>query len=50
MSSTAGSGYEVVEDFARIDHNRRTRTGFPEVIYGAGKTPYQIARIFEVVI
>ena len=31
--------------FARIDHDRETRTGFPEVIYGQGKTPAQVAEI-----
>lgn len=33
--------------FARIDHDRARRRGFPEVIYGAGKTPEQIGEIFE---
>lgn len=32
---------------ARVDHHRSVRQGFPEVIYGAGKTPAQIAAIFE---
>ena len=38
-----------VEDlgFARLDRHRQLRTGFPEVIYGAGKTPDQIATIAE---
>src|SRR6476620_11458372 len=31
--------------FATIDHHRALRQGFPEVIYGAGKTPQQIADI-----
>ena len=31
--------------FARVDHHRRVRQGFPEVIYGPGKTPDQIAAI-----
>jgi pyridinium-3,5-biscarboxylic acid mononucleotide synthase len=31
--------------FARIDHHRRTRQGFPEVVFGLGKTPDQIAAI-----
>lgn len=39
--------YEPVDDFARIDHHRALRTGFPEVIWGPGKTPAQIARIME---
>ncbi|MDF1551883.1 MAG: nickel pincer cofactor biosynthesis protein LarB [Deferrisomatales bacterium] len=32
--------------FAKIDHHRRLRTGHAEVIYGAGKTPEQVAAIF----
>ena len=31
--------------FARVDHHRRLRQGFPEVIFGPGKTPGQIAAI-----
>jgi len=31
--------------FARVDHNRRARQGFPEVIFGPGKTPDQVAAI-----
>ncbi|MBI3098472.1 MAG: nickel pincer cofactor biosynthesis protein LarB [Planctomycetes bacterium] len=31
--------------FARVDHHRTVRCGFPEVIFCAGKTPAQIARI-----
>ena len=31
--------------FARVDHHRRVRQGFPEVIFGPGKTPDQIAAI-----
>lgn len=32
--------------FAKIDHHRRLRTGLPEVIYAAGKTPAQVGEIF----
>jgi NCAIR mutase (PurE)-related protein len=32
--------------YAKIDHHRSIRTGMPEVIYGAGKTPEQVAGIF----
>ncbi len=32
---------------AVIDHHRSLRTGVPEVIYGAGKTPEQIALIVD---
>jgi NCAIR mutase (PurE)-related protein len=38
--------YEDLE-FAKIDHQRSLRTGLPEVIYGAGKTAEQVARIFQ---
>ena len=31
---------------ARVDHHRSLRTGLPEVIYAAGKTPAQTAAIF----
>lgn len=31
--------------FARVDHHRAVRCGFPEVVYAPGKTPDQIAAI-----
>lgn len=34
-----------MSDFADIDYDRERRCGFPEVIYGASKTPEQIASI-----
>jgi NCAIR mutase (PurE)-related protein len=40
--------YESVGDFAKIDHHRALRTGFPEVIFGLGKTPEQIVQIMRV--
>jgi len=36
--------YEDLE-FARVDHHRNIRQGFPEVIFGQGKSPSQIAAI-----
>lgn len=33
--------------YARVDHARAARQGFPEVIFGQGKTSEQIAGIFE---
>ncbi len=33
--------------FAKVDHHRRLRTGMPEVIFGQGKTPMQVAEIFH---
>ncbi len=32
--------------FARIDHHRELRTGYPEIVYCAGKTPEQVKAIF----
>jgi NCAIR mutase (PurE)-related protein len=34
-------------DFARIDHHRAVRQGVPEVVFGQGKSPSQIALIAE---
>jgi pyridinium-3,5-biscarboxylic acid mononucleotide synthase len=34
-------------DFARIDHHRALRQGVPEVVFGQGKSPSQIALIAE---
>lgn len=39
--------FEPVEDFAKIDHHRQLRTGFPEVIWGQRKTPEQIVKIIK---
>lgn len=39
--------FESVEDFAKIDLHRQLRTGFPEVIWGADKTPKQLIKIFQ---
>ena len=36
--------------FARIDHCRKSRCGFPEFIYGAGKTLEQIRNIIPVLL
>jgi NCAIR mutase (PurE)-related protein len=33
--------------FARIDHHRELRTGYPEIVYCAGKTPEQVKAIFH---
>lgn len=40
--------YETIGDFAKIDHHRQLRTGFPEVIWSEGKTPEQIISIMEI--
>lgn len=33
--------------FAKVDHHRPLRNGMPEVIFGQGKTPGQVAEIFQ---
>ena len=33
--------------FARVDHHRPLRQGFPEVVWGQGKTPEQVAAVSE---
>jgi NCAIR mutase (PurE)-related protein len=32
--------------FAKVDHHRAIRNGMPEIIFGQGKTPEQVAAIF----
>jgi len=32
--------------FAKVDHHRALRAGMPEVVFGPGKTPAQVAAIF----
>ncbi|MGF6951745.1 NCAIR mutase (PurE)-related protein [Neobacillus sp. B4I6] len=34
--------------FAKVDHHRKKRQGFPEVVYGEGKTTEQIVSIIQV--
>ena len=36
--------------FARVDHHRAARQGFPEVVFGEGKTPEQIASIASAIV
>ncbi|HEX6790669.1 MAG TPA: 1-(5-phosphoribosyl)-5-amino-4-imidazole-carboxylate carboxylase, partial [Candidatus Krumholzibacteria bacterium] len=36
--------------FAKVDHHRSLRRGFPEVVYGAGKTVEQIVSIAESIV
>src|SRR4026208_1018088 len=33
--------------FANVDHHRTLRQGFPEVIFGAGKSAHQVAKIVQ---
>lgn len=46
LAQLADLPYEEL-GFAKIDHHRALRRGFPEVIFGPGKTPQQIATIAE---
>ncbi|MEO1673578.1 MAG: nickel pincer cofactor biosynthesis protein LarB [Cyanobacteria bacterium J06631_2] len=39
--------FESLDQFAKIDHHRQLRTGFPEVIWGADKTPEQLIKIIQ---
>jgi NCAIR mutase (PurE)-related protein len=48
LTSLKDLAYEPVGEFAKIDNHRELRTGFPEVIWGPGKTTEQIAQIMEV--
>jgi NCAIR mutase (PurE)-related protein len=38
-------GGDAAPPFARIDHDRAARCGYPEVIYGPGKTPAQVVAV-----
>jgi NCAIR mutase (PurE)-related protein len=37
--------YETVGNFAHLDQHRAIRCGFPEVVFGQGKTPDQVVQI-----
>lgn len=39
--------FEQIEQFARLDNHRALRTGFPEVVFGQGKTPDQVIKIVK---
>lgn len=38
---------EILSSFANLDHRRASRTGFPEAVFGQGKTPSQIHAILD---
>jgi len=53
-SKTVDEAMEILRNFpytdlgfARIDHHREIRTGYPEIIYCAGKTTEQVREIFR---
>ena len=39
------AGWAAVGDFSRLDLGRQKRNGLPEVVFGQGKTPEQVAAI-----
>jgi NCAIR mutase (PurE)-related protein len=39
--------FEAVGNFAYLDQHRAIRCGFPEVVFGQGKTPEQVIQIVE---
>lgn len=39
--------YETVGNFAHLDQHRALRCGFPEVVFGQGKTPEQVVQIVQ---
>jgi pyridinium-3,5-biscarboxylic acid mononucleotide synthase len=56
-AKSVGEALEILKSFpytdlgfARIDHHREMRTGYPEIIYCAGKTVEQVVEIFRVMI
>ncbi|MGH7668793.1 MAG: nickel pincer cofactor biosynthesis protein LarB, partial [Gemmatimonadaceae bacterium] len=46
VDALAFEPFESLSD-ATVDHHRALRQGYPEVIFGAGKTPQQIVEIAE---
>ena len=46
LAQLASLPYEEL-GFAKLDHHRALRRGFPEVVFGPGKTPGQVAEIVE---
>jgi len=47
QARAAIAGFDPVRDFVKVDTQRGARTGFPEAIWGPGKTPEQIVAIFH---
>jgi NCAIR mutase (PurE)-related protein len=38
---------DILSSFASLDHDRASRTGYPEAVFGQGKTPSQIHLILD---
>jgi pyridinium-3,5-biscarboxylic acid mononucleotide synthase len=49
METEQGQGF-VDLGFARVDTDRERRCGFPEVVFGGGKTPSEVAAIARVIL
>lgn len=47
LASQKPSPEETLQSFANLDHGRAMRTGFPEAVFAAGKTPEQVALILD---
>jgi pyridinium-3,5-biscarboxylic acid mononucleotide synthase len=47
VEKLATAPFEELGGFATIDHHRAVRQGWPEVIYGEGKTPEQCVAVAE---
>lgn len=47
FTNAAETPEESLKSFANLDHSRASRTGFPEAVFAAGKTPDQVARILD---
>ncbi|KAL7519579.1 hypothetical protein ACHAWX_004337, partial [Stephanocyclus meneghinianus] len=46
-SSQSPCPHDTLTSFANLDHRRASRTGFPEAVFGQGKTPAQIHAILD---
>lgn len=46
-TATEATPEEAIKRFANLDHTRTSRTGFPEAVFAAGKTPEQVAKILD---
>ena len=44
---TQSDSDNLVQSFAKIDHGRSKRTGFPEVVFAQGKTAEQVCAILD---
>lgn len=47
---SGGAEAEDVGGYAKVDHDRRVRVGFPEVVFGEGKSAAQIVKILTAMI